>query len=122
MLTERRDYILRLVQQAGATARRLRELLNGEGADLEGIVREADQAIGELLGGGGQAQLLERVDADTAARLLGDKERVSVWVELLELQADALEQHGAAERSRRVHGRASALSGAAQRLANSLGN
>ena len=76
MLTERRDYLLRLIQQAGAAARRLRELLTNEGVDGGEVAREADQAIGALLGGGHQGALIERVDADTAVSLMGDEERV----------------------------------------------
>ncbi|MGQ0641740.1 MAG: hypothetical protein ACT4P6_13405 [Gemmatimonadaceae bacterium] len=122
MLTERRDYLLRLIQQAGAAARRLRELLTEEGVDGDEVAREADQAIGALLGGGPQAQLLERVDADTAVRLLSDPERVRVWVDLLRAQSDALRRSGADAQAQRVQDRAAALAAAAARLAESLGN
>ncbi len=122
MLTERRDYLLRLIQQAGAAARRLRELLTGEASAASDVAREADAAIGALLGGGSQALLLERVDGDTAVRLVGDAERVRCWVELLRVQADALSRSGPDVDAQRVRDRAVALEAAAARLAGSLGS
>lgn len=120
MLTERRDYLLRLIQQAGAAASRLRELLTGEAAPAQDVAREADQAIGALLGGGSQALLLERLDADSAVRLAGDAHRVRWWVELLHLQADALARSGAEVDAQRVRARASEIEAASTRLAVSL--
>lgn len=108
MLTERRDYILRLIQQAAAAARRLREQLTGEAQPASDVARDAEQAIAELLGGGVQGQLLERVDAATAARLVGDPERVRAWIELLRVQADALAA-GSAQDEARIRERAAAL-------------
>jgi hypothetical protein len=96
-------------------------LLTGEGADAGEIAREAEKAIGALLGGGGQAQLLERVDADTAVRLLGDAERIRVWVDLLRVQGDAVDRTGAVVEAQRVRERAAALEAAASRLAASMG-
>lgn len=121
MLTERRDYLLRLIQQAGVAASRLRELLTGEAAPAHDVVREADQAIGALLGGGSQAQLLERLDADSAVRLMGDVERVRIWVELLRLQADAHNKSGAEDAAQRIRTRADEIETASGRLADSLG-
>ena len=121
MLTERRDYLLRLIQQASAAARRIREMLTGEGAEAADVVREADQAIGALLGGGSQSQLLERVDADTAVRLVGDAERIRVWIDLLRAQAEALTKSGSAVQAERVQERAQALESAAARVASSSG-
>jgi len=121
MLTERRDYLLRLIQQAGAAASRLRELLTGEAAPAQDVAREADHAIGALLGGGSQAQLLERLDADSAVRLTGDVERVWLWVELLRLQGDALSKSGAEDAAQRLRTRAAEIETASVRLAGSLG-
>lgn len=121
MQTERRDYLLRLIQQIGAAASRLRELLTGEAAAAQDVAREADQAIGTLLGGGSQAQLLERLDADSAVRLTGDVERVRLWVELLRLQADALTKSGSEEAAQRLRMRADEIQMASERLADSLG-
>lgn len=121
MLTERRDYLLRLIQQAGAAARRLRELLTGVGVDAGEVSREADQAISALLGGGPQAQLLERVDPDTAVRLVGDKERLRVWIDLLRVQAKALHAAGSDGQAHGVEARAAALEAAQGRQDQSLG-
>jgi len=120
MLTDRRDYLLRLIQQAGAAAARLRELLTGEAASTGGVAREADEAIAALLGGGARAQLLERVDAETAVRLLGDAGRLQAWVDLLRVQADALSRDSPAD-GERVRTRAAALESAGSRLSDSLG-
>lgn len=120
MLTERRDYLLRLIQQAGAAARRLRELLTGE-ADASDIAKEAEGASATLLGGGGQAQLLERLDAQTAVQLLGDVERVRAWVALLRVQSDALRQSGKEADAARIAERATALEQAAANVSSSLG-
>jgi hypothetical protein len=121
VLTERRDYLLRLIQQASAAARRIRELLTGEGAEATDLVRDADQEISALLGGGSQAQLLERVDADTAVRLVGDAERIRAWIDLLQAQAEALTKSGAGAQAQRVQDRATALESAAARMASSSG-
>jgi hypothetical protein len=121
VLTERRDYLLRLIQQASAAARRIRELLTGEGAEAMDLVRDADQEISALLGGGSQAQLLERVDADTAVRLVGDAERIRAWIDLLQAQAEALTKSGDGAQAQRVQDRAAALESAAARMASSSG-
>jgi len=121
VLTERRDYLLRLIQQASAAARRIRELLSGEGTEATDLVQEADQEISALLGGGSQAQLLERVDADTAVRLVGDAERIRVWIDLLRAQAEALTKSGDGAQAQRVHERAAALGSSAARMASSSG-
>ena len=121
MLTERRDYLLRLIQQASAAARRIRELLSGEGVEANDLVRQADQEISALLGGGAQGQLLERVDADTAVRLVGDAERIRAWVDLLRAQAEALTRGGDSAQAMRVQERAAALENSATRVASSSG-
>ncbi len=116
MLTERRDYILRLIQQAGAAARRLRERLVGEADSATEVANEADQEISALLGGAALAPLIERVDAITAVQLIGDKERMRAWIELLAVRAEALVVSGDHADAHRVVERASALSDAARHL------
>ncbi|HJU72820.1 MAG TPA: hypothetical protein VJ717_03670 [Gemmatimonadaceae bacterium] len=115
MLTERRDYLLRLIQQAAAAIRRLREMLTGD-ASAEDVAREAEESIVSLLGGPSQSQLLERVDAATAVQLLGDAERLRLWIELLRVQADAHVKHGTVGQSERLLSRAAALEAAGSRL------
>lgn len=114
MLTERRDYILRLIQQAGAAARRFRERLTGEADSATEVANEADQEISALLGGAAMAPLLERVDATTAVQLLGDNERVHAWVELLTVRAEALVRSGADADAHRVMERVKAIVAAAE--------
>lgn len=121
MLTERRDYLLRLIQQAGAAARRLRERLIGEAESATDVASEADREISALLGGAAMAPLLGRVDATTAVQLVGDKERISAWVALLRIRADALLASGAEMDAGRARERADALAAAAAQLAESLG-
>ena len=116
MLTERRDYILRLIQQAGAAARRLRERLIGDADSATEVASEADQEISTLLGGPAMAPLIERVDAVTAVQLIGDKERIRAWIELLAVRAEALVVSGAAADAERVRERADAVAAAATRL------
>ncbi|MGH7695655.1 MAG: hypothetical protein ACRENH_11780 [Gemmatimonadaceae bacterium] len=116
MLTERRDYILRLIQQAGAAARRLREQLIGEADSATEVASEADQEISTLLGGAAMAPLIERVDAVTAVQLIGDKERIRAWIELLAVRAQAFVVSGDDANARRVVERASALRDAAVHL------
>lgn len=95
--------------------------MTGEGVASDEVASEADQAISALLGGGPQAQLLERVDADTAARLVGDKERLRLWIELLRIQGEALRRAGLDAQGARVRGRAAALEAAVTRNEESLG-
>ncbi|MGH7710517.1 MAG: hypothetical protein ACREOG_04505, partial [Gemmatimonadaceae bacterium] len=64
---------------------------------------------------------LERVDADTAVRLVGDTERVRLWVDLLRAQGEALIRVGADAQAETVRGRADALEAAATRATGSLG-
>lgn len=102
----RDDYLIRLITQAAEALRRLRAQLD-DGDDASGVNREAGAAISALLGP--QRMLLERVDAATASRSLGNPDTVRAWSSLLLLQADAeaaLGNHAAAER---IRARATAL-------------
>ena len=106
MASARDDYLLRLIQEAAAALRRLRTRLGG-GDSAEEVNRDADAAIGTLLGP--QRAMLERLDAWSAANLLGDAERVMVWSDLLQLQADIMEASGDSARSASIRQRAGAL-------------
>lgn len=105
MPAARDDYLLRLITQAAAALRRLREQL-GHGSPDE-VVREAGAAIGELLGP--QRMLLEMLDAASAARSLGNPDTVRAWSELLMLQADAEAVRGNESAATRLRTRAAAL-------------
>ena len=115
MPAARDDYLIRLITQAAAVLRRLRERLVG-GASGEEVAREAGTAIGELLGT--QAGILGMLDATSAAKLLGDSERVAVWAGLLRVEADALRQSGAVARATALEARAASLEQASASLPN----
>ena len=106
MPTAREDYLLRMITQAAAALRRLRERLVG-GGSAEDVVRDAGAAIGELLGP--QRSTLELLDPKSATMLLGNDERVPHWIALMRLQAEAARQSGADERALRLEQRAGAL-------------
>ena len=112
MPAARDDYLLRLIQQAAAALRNLRTRLGG-GASAEEITREADEAIGTLLGP--QRATLERLDAWSAANLLGDADRVIAWSDLVALQADLREASGDTEGSAALRKRAEGLKTHARR-------
>ncbi len=116
MPTAREDYLIRLIQQLGEVLRRLRERLTGQtsGAEAVEVEREAGAAIGTLLGP--QAPLLNQLDATSAARLLGDAERVRLWIALMRVQADAQRTGGRDDAAARSAARAAALEQAARAL------
>lgn len=106
MASARDDYLLRLIQEAAAALRRLRTRLGG-GESAEEVSRDADAAIETLLGP--QRATLERLDAWSAANLLGDADRVMVWSDLVALQADLREVSGDPTGSAALRQRADAL-------------
>jgi hypothetical protein len=109
MPAARDDYLIRLITQAAAVLRRLRERLRGGGAPEE-VAREARDAVGELFGP--QAGLLAMLDPASAAALVGDAERVAVWAGLLRVEAEAVRQSGDPARAAALDARANALDGA----------
>jgi hypothetical protein len=113
--SEQQDHILRLIQQAAEALRRLRGRLGG--GDAPEVVRQdAAAAIGALLGAEGF--LLTRLDAESAARLAGDAARVSVWADLLDVDAEAAAAAGDAAAARASRARAASLRAAASALAD----
>jgi hypothetical protein len=91
MLREQRDYLMRLINQASIALARLRERLLG-GATPDEIVQAARAAQGELLGK--DAAMLRMLDPASAAHVLGDKDLVAMWAELLRLEAEAHRKAG----------------------------
>lgn len=91
MPSQREDYLLRLLRQAAEALRRLREALNGEGSPAE-IEKEADAAIGELLGP--RYGLLSSLDAVSAASLVADPRRIELWANLIRVKAAARQRRG----------------------------
>jgi len=91
MPSQREDYLLRQLRQAAEALRRLREALTGE-ASAESVDRQADEAIGELLGP--RYQLLSSLDAMSAASLVADPRRLELWSDLIRVQATARRRSG----------------------------
>lgn len=102
----RDDYLLRLIQQVAATLRRLRERVEGDALPDE-TMRDAGAAIGELLGP--QRALMEMLDAKSASALVGDYERLELWIALIRLQADAARRSTNIAQADKLDARANAL-------------
>jgi hypothetical protein len=103
MPSQREDYLLRLLRQAAEALRRLREALTGEASPSE-IERQADAAIGELLGP--RYNLLSSLDSTSAASLVADARRIELWADLIRVQSAARrrsgDEHGAVALERRA--------------------
>src|SRR5688500_18535512 len=108
-----RDYILRLLEQAAAALRRLRELLGGGAAQPAVIVEEARAAQAALFGD--TWALLERVDVATATALIRDSRQLSLWADLLRVEAEANRAQENAERAEYLETRAAGIAAAAGR-------
>jgi len=91
MPSQREDYLLRQLRQAAEALRRLREMLTGE-ASAGAVDRQADEAMGELLGP--RYQLLSSLDAMSAASLVADARRIELWSDLIRVQAMARRMSG----------------------------
>jgi hypothetical protein len=102
--------LLALLQQVAEALRRLREALTGEASPSE-IERDADTAIGELLGP--RYQLLSSLDAQSAASLVADPRRIELWANLLRVQAEARRRLGDEDGGAVLERRADALERAA---------
>jgi hypothetical protein len=117
MSIQQKDHILRLIEQAAAALRRLRERLastSDEATQEEAlqqealqIAQEAQRAQRELLGEHGA--LLQALDPASAAAMVRDPERLTLWVELLRVQAAAHRRAGDPTRADALEARASAL-------------
>jgi hypothetical protein len=110
-----RDYILRLLEQAAAVLRRLRELLGAGTAEPAAIVDEARAAQAELFGD--TWMLLQRVDVATATALIRDPRQLSIWADLLRVEAEASRSLGDDERAMYLETRAAGITAAAARIA-----
>jgi hypothetical protein len=109
MPSAREDYLLRMLQQLGVVLARLRERLTGAtaGAEAADVEREAGSAIATLLGP--QAPLLHQLDPASAVRLVGDADKVSLWISFMRVQAEAQRTAGRADAADRLMARAAAL-------------
>jgi hypothetical protein len=106
MPSQRQDYLLALLRQVAEALRRLREALNGDASPVE-IERDADAAIGELLGP--RFQLLSSLDPGTATTLIADPRRVELWIGLIRVKADARRRLGDEEGASALEKKADAL-------------
>jgi hypothetical protein len=103
---------------------RLRERLTGlsatgDASDAVALDREAYASIATLLGP--QAAVLNQLDAQSAARLVGDADRVALWVAFLRVRAEAQRVLGHPEAADRLAARAETLEKAIQgRHSNSV--
>ena len=86
----REDYLLRMIGRAFEVLRRI--LLRRQAKEFHAAAREADGAVDDLLGP--LAAVATRLDATTAAQLLRDPERVTLWARLLAEKAEALREDG----------------------------
>jgi hypothetical protein len=104
---DREDYVLRIIRQAAEALRMLRLRLAGGTESPELVRRQAASAVEGLLGA--DAPLLARLDAVSAARLVGDARRVALWGGLLDVQAAAHAAQGDAAAAAALRARARAL-------------
>jgi hypothetical protein len=121
MPSAREDYLIRMIQQLGDVLRRLRQRLTGQvdAGDAAAIDGEAGAAVATLLGP--QAPLLQQLDAASAVRLVGDADRVALWIGFLRLQADARRANNRPgdDSAARLAARAAALEQAAAQMPRS---
>ena len=105
--TERRDYILRLIEELGIALRNLRgRLSKGREASPE-VIEETADAQTRLLGP--LSATVPFLDADTAAGIIGDRRQVKLWVDFIRLEADAWRLQGEESHASRLEERARAL-------------
>lgn len=86
-----RDYIMRMIALAAAAVARLRERLRA-GARPAEIVGEVRSAQSQLLGK--DLAIYRALDGASAAQLIGDRETMRAWADLLELESEALRADG----------------------------
>lgn len=106
MLRSERDYITRMIALAAAAVARLREKL-AAGAKPADVVGEVRSAQSQLLGR--DLAIYRALDGASAASLIGDKETMRAWADLLELEADALRADGETAEAARIEGIVAAL-------------
>ncbi len=109
--SEQEDSLLRIIQQLAAAAKRMRELLTRTADESATVRREAGASIALLLGP--EHAMLARLDPESAVRLVQTPARIELWIELLELDAAALERGGFATQAQERRARARALRTAA---------
>ncbi len=106
MLRSERDYLMRMIALAAAAVARLRERLRA-GARPAEIVGEVRSAQSQLLGK--DLAIYRALDGASAASLIGDKETMRAWADLLELEAEALHADGESAEATRIESIVAAL-------------
>ena len=111
--SEQEDYLLRMIQQMGRALARIREMLLG-GTSTGSAIRVEIAATSAALFGRDSA-MLDQLDAESAVRLIASPERVALWVQLLEAEAESWDREGGSERAGACSARAAALRQASAR-------
>ena len=101
MLRSERDYIMRMIALAAAAVARLREKLAAGAKPVE-IIGEVRSAQSQLLGK--DLAIYRALDGASAASLIGDRETMRAWADLLELEAEALRADGESAEAARLEG------------------
>lgn len=104
-----RDIVLGWIEQLGRLVARL--LGRGSAGDLAAARDQVNEAVASLLGP--LAQILPQLEADSAAELLGDPDRIFAYAQLLDLDAAIREAAGEPEAAAEDRARAVALARAA---------
>lgn len=107
MPLHQRDFILRLIEQAGIAAARIREMLGLGMVAPETMIQESENAQAALLGSLWPA--VRVLDPASAVMLIGEVRQVVAWGELLRLQAAAHDRLGDQDQADRLRDRADAL-------------
>lgn len=113
MQREQDDYVLRLIEESGVALRKLLQRFSLEPSSTEEIVQEAQVAQATLLGP--HANIIPRVDADTAILLINNHHKVDLLIGFLRLEANASMNIGQEDRARELESRVEALEQAAKR-------
>ena len=106
-----RDYILRLLEEAAAVLRRLRELLAAGYSKPAVIVDEARAAQSALFGD--MWAMLQRVDVATATALIRDKRQLTLYADLMRVEAQANRSLGDDDRAEYLEARAAGIAAGA---------
>jgi hypothetical protein len=107
-----RDYILRMIEEAGVALRRLLARLTGRTAPPDEIAADAERAQAALLGPlWDTARLL---DALGAAALVREPAQLALWAELMRVEAGARRAAGDAAAADALERRAEALARASE--------
>lgn len=97
-----RDFILRMIEAVGATLRRA--LRRRQDGDVAGARQDIAFTVGEVLGP--SAAMVPLFDSSTAADLVSDPQRLALYAQLLETDAELLEAMGEGGRAAATRTRA----------------